>query len=127
MYCSIISHGISNVSSHKDKNILGNKIEESLISLEPFNYLLSNFDPDEPNFPPTTLYNEGWLLRLVVDRFSKSGVINHPLSFPKGGHWFSEARIPSAFFPKFRGDPLAEAHTKYSTLAWLIRYTDIQR
>jgi hypothetical protein len=57
------------------------------------------------------LYNEGWLLRLVVDWFSTSGVADHPLSFPEDGHWFSEARLPSAFLPRFRGDPLAESHT----------------
>ena len=73
--------------------------------------LLSNINHDIPNFPPTILYNEGWLLRLVVDWFSKSGVSNHPLSFPKDGHWFSEARLPSAFLPRFKGDPLAESHT----------------
>jgi hypothetical protein len=73
--------------------------------------LLSNIDHDIPNFPPTILYNEGWLLRLVVDWFSNSGVADHPLSFPKDGHWFSEARLPSAFLPRFRGDPLAESHT----------------
>ena len=27
------------------------------------------------------------------------------------GRWFSEARLPSAFLPRFRGDPLAESHT----------------
>jgi hypothetical protein len=73
--------------------------------------LLSNINHDIPNFPPTILYNEGWLLRLVVDWFSKSGVADHPLSFPKDGHWFSEARLHSAFLPRFKGDPLAESHT----------------
>lgn len=73
--------------------------------------LLSNIDHDIPNFPPTDLYSEGWLLRLVVDWFSKSGVPDHPLSFPKDGHWFSEARLHSAFLPRFMGDPLAESHT----------------
>ena len=79
--------------------------------LKTFLNLLSNINQDIPNFPPTILYNEGWLLRLVIDWFSESGVTNHPLSFPKDGHWFSEARLPSAFFPRFKGDPLAESHT----------------
>ena len=79
--------------------------------IETFLSLLSNINHDIPNFPPTTLYNEGWLLRLLVDWFSKSGVADHPLSFPKDGHWFSEARLPSAFLPRFKGDPLAESHT----------------
>jgi len=87
------------------------KVQESLMSLEPFKYLLSNYDPDQPSFPPTTLYNESWLLRLVVDWFSKSGINEHPLSFPEDGCWFSEARLHSAFLPRFRGDPLGESHT----------------
>jgi hypothetical protein len=47
----------------------------------------------------------------VVDWFSYSGITDHPLSFPVDGHWFSEARLSSAFLPRFRGDPLAESHT----------------
>ena len=73
--------------------------------------LISNIDFENPDFPPTILFNEGWLLRLIVDWFSKSGILDHPLSFPDDGHWFSEARLPSAFLPRFRGDPLAESHT----------------
>ena len=72
---------------------------------------LTNIDHEIPNFPPTILYNEGWLLRLVVDWFSNTGITDHPLSFPKDGHWFSEARLTSTFLPRFRGDPLAESHT----------------
>ena len=79
--------------------------------LKSFLNLISNIDHEKLNFPPTTLYNEGWLLRFVVDWFSTSGITDHPLSFPKDGHWFSEARLPSAFLPRFRGDPLAESHT----------------
>ena len=79
--------------------------------LKSFLNLLPNINQKTPNFPPTILYNEGWLLRLVVDWLSTSGITDHPLSFPKDGHWFSEARLPSAFLPRFRGDPLAESHT----------------
>jgi len=57
------------------------------------------------------VHNEGWLLRLVVDWFSSSGFTDHPLSFPKNGHWFSEARLQSAFLARESGDPLAESHT----------------
>jgi len=73
--------------------------------------LVSSIDSEKPNFPPTILYNEGWLLRLVVDWFSNSGIPDHALSFPQDGHWFSESRLPSAFLPRFKGDPLAESHT----------------
>jgi hypothetical protein len=81
------------------------------VILKAFLNLLPNIDHDLPNFPPTILYNEGWLLRLVADWFSTSGIAGHPFSFPIDGHWFSEARLPSAFLPRFRGDPLAESHT----------------
>ena len=79
--------------------------------LNTFIHLLSNIDSEKPNFPPTTLYNEGWLLRLIIDWFSTFGITDHPLSFPKDGCWYSEARLPSAFLPRFKGDPLAESHT----------------
>lgn len=79
--------------------------------LKSFLNLLAKFNQETPNFPPTILYNEGWLLRLVVDWFSNSGISDHLLSFPKNGHWYSEARLPSAFLPRFKGDPLAESHT----------------
>ena len=79
--------------------------------LKPFLNLLPKIDQEKPNFPRTILYNEGWLLRLVLDWFSTSRIPDHPLSFPKNGHWFSEARLPSAFLPRFKGDPLAESHT----------------
>ena len=79
--------------------------------LKTFLNLVSNIDFEIPNFPPTALYNEGWLLRLVIDWFSSSRITDHPLSFPVDGHWFSEARLPSAFLRRFIGDPLAESHT----------------
>jgi hypothetical protein len=81
------------------------------VFLKSFLNLLPNINQETPNFPPTILYNEGWLLKLITDWFSISGITDHPLSFPKDGHWFSEASLPSAFLPRFKGDPLAESHT----------------
>jgi hypothetical protein len=73
--------------------------------------LLSNFDPNQPTFPPTEIFNEGWLLRLVLDWFSNQDSAAHPLAFTAGASWFSEALLPSPFLPRFRGDPLAELRT----------------
>lgn len=75
--------------------------------------LISSFNPDDPRYPPTDLYNEGWLLRLTLDWFSRSTYSGHPLSFAGGSVWYSEARLPSAFLRRkgFRPDPLAEGHT----------------
>lgn len=74
--------------------------------------MLDSLASDSPRFPPTILYNEGWLLRLSLDWFSKHEVSeHHPLAFSAGSCWFSEALLPSAFLPRQRGDKLAESWT----------------
>jgi hypothetical protein len=60
--------------------------------------------------PPTALYNEGWMLRLVLDWFAHHPD-TPPLAFAPGARWFSEALLPSRFLPRTRGDALAEAWT----------------
>ena len=62
-------------------------------------------------FPATILYNEGWLLRLALDWFSRQGGDTHPLDFVSGARWFSEALLPSQFFARPGGDRLAEGWT----------------
>ncbi len=64
-----------------------------------------------PLFPPTELYNEGWLLRLLLDWFSSNDLEGHPLYFPKNSKWFSEALLPTAFLPKSQKDTLGESWT----------------
>jgi hypothetical protein len=66
---------------------------------------------DDRKFPATIFYNEGWLLRLVLDWFSRQPVVGHPLDFSSGARWFSEALLPSQFLPRVRGDRLAEGWT----------------
>jgi len=63
------------------------------------------------HFPATLLYNEGWMLRLVLDWFASQPQHEHPLSFSPEATWFSEALLPSQFFASRRGDPLAEGWT----------------
>jgi len=65
---------------------------------------------EDPRFPPTVLYNENWMLRLVLDRLVASGTSSLVPVVP-GANWYSEALLPSAFFARFRGDPLAESYT----------------
>ena len=60
--------------------------------------------------PGTLLYNEGWLLRLVLAAGSK-GIDCLPFRFEPTARWFSEALLYSAFLPRFRGDQLAESLT----------------
>jgi hypothetical protein len=61
--------------------------------------------------PPTALYNEGWMLRLVLEWFARHPPAGHPLDVLPGSSWRSEALLGSAFAPRFRGDPLAESFT----------------
>lgn len=64
-------------------------------------------------FPPTLLYNEGWMLRLILDWFAQAGdrMESHPLGIPNGCKWYSEALLPSQFKPRKRGDGVGESHT----------------
>jgi len=73
--------------------------------------MLQRSNTNSPFFPPTELYNEGWLLRLVLHWFSSCRIPNHPLDFNDSGRWFSEALLPSAFKPRWQGDPLGESRT----------------
>ena len=61
--------------------------------------LLKTFDPEHPNFRPTELYNEGWLLRIVLNEYSNHRITNQLLSFQQGATWFSEAMINSVLPP----------------------------
>jgi hypothetical protein len=62
-------------------------------------------------FPPAELYNEDWLLRIVLDWFARHGGDRYPLSPRAEARWFSQAWLPSAFMSRYRGDRLAEART----------------
>lgn len=73
--------------------------------------MLESCVTESPLFPPTLLYNEGWLLRLVLDWFSTHRDVSHPLAFSENAQWFSEALLPSAFLARHRGDSLAESWT----------------
>ena len=72
--------------------------------------LMASGDPSRV-FPPTILYNEGWLLRLVLDWFSRQAGDGHLLRFVSGARWFSEGLLPSQFLRGTQGDHLAEGWT----------------
>ena len=66
---------------------------------------------DDAVLPPTELFNEGWMLRLVLD-----WAAHHPSAIPelmleKGSRWYSEALLPSRFRPRRRGDIAGEGYT----------------
>ncbi|MDP3089112.1 MAG: hypothetical protein Q8N04_00385 [Nitrospira sp.] len=62
-------------------------------------------------FPATEVFNEGWMLRLVLDAIQSLNVPNHPLSFLQGANWYSEALLSSPFRSRFKSDPLGEGFT----------------
>ncbi|MGD8835373.1 MAG: hypothetical protein PVJ19_10550 [Desulfobacteraceae bacterium] len=73
--------------------------------------LLNLCDSEDRVMPPTIIYNERWMLRLILDWFSKQKFSDHPLSFAKDAKWYSEIILPTAFPPRFRSDPLSETYT----------------
>jgi hypothetical protein len=75
--------------------------------------MLDACSTDDAHFPPTDLYNEGWMLRLVLDWMHqhRHQNVRSTIPFPENAHWYSEALLPSAFLPEKRGDPLAEGYT----------------
>ena len=72
--------------------------------------MLKTAGTDVAVFPPTLLYNEGWMLRIVLSIQSK-GIKCLPFPILPGAKWFSEAQMGSPFLPRYRGDPLAESLT----------------
>jgi hypothetical protein len=80
-------------------------------ALERISGMLRLANSDGRIFPATIFYNEGWLLRLVVDWFSRTPQAGHALQFAPGARWFSEALLPSQFLARHRGDDLAEGWT----------------
>lgn len=77
-------------------------------ALKTINSILERCTSDVSSLPPTVLYNEGWMLRLLLEWFSQQPASGHPLDFTKGVRWYSEALIPPAFLALKRGDKLAE-------------------
>ena len=73
--------------------------------------LISSFDPSNPHFRPTELYNESWLMKIVAHQASTIPDPAFPLGFVPGSTWFSEALLPTAFHARFQGDPRSEART----------------
>jgi hypothetical protein len=81
------------------------------MTLKRIQSMLYACDSQNPLFPPTELYNEGWLLRIFLDWFSGQKIQKHPFAFLDEAKWYSEAFLPSAFLPRSRKDPLGELWT----------------
>jgi hypothetical protein len=74
--------------------------------------MLQTCDTDQRVLPPTEVYNEGWMLRLILDWFSRQPAFEHQLSFEKGARWCSAISLPSPFLPRYQKDPLSESSTQ---------------
>ena len=73
--------------------------------------MLQTCDTDHGVLSPTEVFNDGWMLRLILDWFSRQPASDHPLSFEKGARWYSGLLLPSQFQPRYYRDPQAEAYT----------------
>ena len=74
--------------------------------------ILKNADKLGSNIPPTLLYNEGWMLRFILQEIKNKKIIHSDLSFQDNDvDWFSEALLPSPFLARTRGDKLSETWT----------------
>ena len=70
--------------------------------------LISSFDARNPNFRPTEIYNESWLVKLVMLQASTISNCDFPTGFLAGSTWFSEALLPTVFKARYQGDKLSE-------------------
>lgn len=74
--------------------------------------ILRTCEADEGSrFPPTEIFNEGWMLRLVLDATQSLGLQKQQLGFVDDAKWYSEALMSSPFRPRAKADPLAEGFT----------------
>ena len=63
------------------------------------------------HFPPTLLYKEGWMLRIILSYLSK-GHEFHPLTFDKNSTWYSEAQLSTPFHKRTKTELKAEFKNK---------------
>jgi hypothetical protein len=73
--------------------------------------LLSRCGRSDAALPPTALFNEGWMLRLVLDWASRHSSALPTLPFVPHSRWYPEALLPSRFRPRHRGDIAGEGFT----------------
>ena len=57
--------------------------------------LLKQLETDKPKMPPTLLYNEGWMLRMILDAVEMGLLLDD--IFPENARWFSEAQLKTPF------------------------------
>jgi hypothetical protein len=73
--------------------------------------LLGRCEGNDTVLPPTTLFNEGWMLRLVLDWAAQHPSAIPTFRFAPGSSWYSEALLPTRFRPRERKDTAGEGYT----------------
>jgi len=73
--------------------------------------ILSKCGTAQTNIPPTLLYNEGWMTRLLVSGSIEYAIRLESIDFGNIRNWYSEGLLSSPFLASNRGDKLAEGYT----------------
>lgn len=73
--------------------------------------LRTSEDTATARFPPTEIFNEGWMLRLTLDAIQSAAPPSLPFRFAPGANWYSEVLLSSPFGARQRADSLAEGFT----------------
>lgn len=82
-----------------------------MVAVERFTELLARCGTPGEVMPPSSLWNEGNLLALVLRSIESQHPEGHPLKLLAGARWYREALLASRFLPRHRGDPLGEGWT----------------
>jgi hypothetical protein len=72
-------------------------VKDSMDPIQRAAALLEACGEEASIMPPTELYNEGWLLRLILDWFSLNRSGKNSVCFAPKAIWYSEALLPSRF------------------------------
>jgi hypothetical protein len=79
--------------------------------IETVSKILEKCNTNERNISPTLLYNEGWMIRLLVSASVDFNIRLEHIDFGKIKHWYSEGLLSSPFSPEARSDKRAEGFT----------------
>ena len=74
------------------------RADELVTAIQRAQELLAACGHEGAVLPPTLLYNEGWLLRLVLDWYFSHPSETRLVPFAPKARWYSEALLPSRFF-----------------------------
>ncbi|PIV48947.1 MAG: hypothetical protein COS19_11165 [Flavobacteriaceae bacterium CG02_land_8_20_14_3_00_34_13] len=87
-------------------------------TVELLNQLVENL---EGSIKPTEIYNEGWMLKCVMEQIKEGEIELEKWKIPKGEMWLSETLVPSFFRAVKRGDKLAETATNADAIVGQIQ------